>query len=79
MEVQAEGTVDYRYYVVDTGFTEDKWVQVAECMPDNRGVVHHMIVFLKPPGNFGPFGGRLAPPAKKDAEKKEASETKTAD
>ena len=49
VEVPAEGTVDYRYYVVDTGFTEDKWVKVAECMPDNRGVVHHMIVFMKPP------------------------------
>jgi peroxiredoxin len=49
VDVPAEGTVDYRYYVVDTGFTEDKWVKVAECMPDNRGVVHHMIVFMKPP------------------------------
>jgi peroxiredoxin/mono/diheme cytochrome c family protein len=56
VDVPAEGTVEYRYYVVDTGFTEDKWVKVAECMPDNRGVVHHMIVFLKPPG-MGLFGG----------------------
>ena len=56
VDVPAEGTVDYRYYVVDTGFTEDKWVKVAECMPDNRGVVHHIIVFLKPPGG-GLFGG----------------------
>jgi peroxiredoxin/mono/diheme cytochrome c family protein len=49
VDVPAEGTVDYRYYVVDTGFTEDKWVKMAECMPDNRGVVHHIIVFLKSP------------------------------
>jgi peroxiredoxin/mono/diheme cytochrome c family protein len=56
VDVPAEGTVAYRYYVVDTGFTEDKWVKVAECMPDNRGVVHHIIVFLKPPGG-GLFGG----------------------
>ncbi|REK06777.1 MAG: hypothetical protein DWQ37_22295 [Planctomycetota bacterium] len=49
VDVPAEGTVDYRYYVVDPGFKEDKWVNVAECMPDNRGVVHHMIVFLRPP------------------------------
>ena len=49
VDVPAEGTVDYRYYVVDTGFNEDKWVKVAECMPDNRAVVHHMIVFMKPP------------------------------
>ncbi len=56
VDVPADGTVDYRYYVVDTGFTEDKWVKVAECLPDNRGVVHHMIVFMKPPG-MGLFGG----------------------
>ncbi len=49
VDVPAEGTVDYRYYIVDPGFKEDKWVQVAECMPGNRGVVHHIIVFLKPP------------------------------
>ncbi len=56
VDVQAEGTVPYKYYVVDTGFTEDKWVKVAEAMPGNRGVVHHMIVFMKPPG-MGLFGG----------------------
>ncbi len=29
-------------------------MQVAECMPDNRAVVHHMIVFMRPPeGGFG--------------------------
>jgi len=55
-EVPAEGTVEYKYFIVDTGFDEDKWVQVAECMPGNRGVVHHMIVFMKPPGG-GLFGG----------------------
>jgi peroxiredoxin/mono/diheme cytochrome c family protein len=49
VDIPAEGTVDYRYYIVDTGFTEDKWVQVAECLPGNRAVVHHIIVFLKPP------------------------------
>ncbi len=51
VDVPAEGTVEYRYYVVDPGFKEDKWVNMAECLPDNRGVVHHMIVFLKPPAD----------------------------
>jgi hypothetical protein len=55
VDVPAEGTVEYRYYVVDPGFKEDKWVKVAEALPDNRGVVHHIIVFLKPPGG-GLFG-----------------------
>jgi peroxiredoxin/mono/diheme cytochrome c family protein len=60
VDVPAEGTVEYRYYVVDTGFKEDKWVKVAEALPDNRGVVHHIIVFMKPPGRalFGSGGGR---------------------
>jgi peroxiredoxin/mono/diheme cytochrome c family protein len=59
VDVPAEGTVEYRYYVADTGFTEDKWVKVSECMPGNRAVVHHMIVFMKPPGgDFGAGRGR---------------------
>ncbi len=48
VDVPAEGTVDYRYYQVETKFEEDKWVKVAECMPGNRAVVHHMIVFMRP-------------------------------
>ena len=56
VDVPAEGTVEYRYYTVDTGFKEDKWVKVAECMPDNRAVVHHIIVFMRPPKGDG-FGG----------------------
>ncbi len=48
-DVPAEGTVEYKYFAVDPGFTEDKWVKVAECLPDNREVVHHIIVFIKPP------------------------------
>ena len=60
VDVPAEGTVDYRYYSADTGFTEDKWVKVAECMPGNRAVVHHMIVFLAPPGSERFLGAAAA-------------------
>lgn len=48
--VPAQGTVEYQYFVVDPGFTEDKWVRAAECRPGNRSVVHHIIVFLVEPG-----------------------------
>ena len=48
--VKAEGVEDYRHYEVDPGFTEDKWVRVAECLPGNKSVVHHIIVFSRPPG-----------------------------
>jgi hypothetical protein len=52
--VPAKGEVRYQYFQVDPGFTEDKWVQAAECRPGNRAVVHHIIVGVVPPG--GRFG-----------------------
>lgn len=47
VDIKAEGVEDYRYYVVDPGFKEDKWVRIAECMPGNKAVVHHIIVYIK--------------------------------
>lgn len=49
-EIPAQGTVDYQYFEVDPGFTEDKWVQAAELRPGNRAVLHHGLIFLRPPG-----------------------------
>lgn len=70
-EVPATGYVDYEYFTVDPGFTEDMWVQEAEARPGNREVVHHIIVFVKPPNDrsqgFGALSGFLvatAPGAK---------------
>jgi peroxiredoxin len=58
-EVPAEGTIDYKYYTVDPGWTEDKWIQATESRPGNRSVVHHIIVFVQPPGSkdFASRGG----------------------
>jgi hypothetical protein len=47
--VPAEGTVEYQYFVVDPGFTEDKWVTGAQVIPGSRAVVHHVIIFVRPP------------------------------
>ena len=47
-EVPAEGTIDYHYVVIPTGFEEDKWVTAAEIRPGNREVVHHVIAFMRP-------------------------------
>ncbi len=47
--VPAAGTVEYQYFVVDPGFTSDKWIWAAEVIPGNRSVVHHSIVFIRPP------------------------------
>lgn len=47
--VPASGTVEYQYFVVDPEFEEDKWVTAAEILPGERSVVHHSIVFVRPP------------------------------
>lgn len=45
-KVPATGVIPYKYFVVDPGFTEDKWVSAAECRIGNRSVVHHIIVAI---------------------------------
>lgn len=50
VELPATGEIPYRYFEVDPGFTEDRWIQQAECRPGNRAVVHHIIVAINPPG-----------------------------
>jgi mono/diheme cytochrome c family protein len=49
-EVPAQGTMDYLYFVVPTGFAEDRWVQKAEVRPGDARVVHHVLVYVKLPG-----------------------------
>ena len=51
--IPADGTVEYQYFVVDPQFEEDKWVAAAEIIPGNRAVVHHAIVFVRPPDDAG--------------------------
>ena len=55
-QVPSQGTVDYKYFVVDPGLKEDVWVQAAQIIPGNRSVVHHTIVFVKPPDGEGEAG-----------------------
>lgn len=47
--IPATGTVDYQYFVVDPNITEDRWVSAAQVIPGNTAVVHHAIVFIRPP------------------------------
>jgi peroxiredoxin len=54
--VPAEGTVDYQYFVVDPGLEEDRWVSAAQVIPGNASIVHHAIVFIRPP-NVEEFRG----------------------
>jgi len=50
-KVPKAGTIDYQYLVMHTGFTEDKYVQFAEARPTDLKHTHHIIVFLREPGN----------------------------
>jgi hypothetical protein len=52
--IPASGTVAYQYFEVPTNFTEDKWVQAFEVRPGNRKVVHHVIVYARPPEPAAP-------------------------
>lgn len=54
VEVQAEGTMPYQSVFVDTNLTEDKWVSAWEVRPTAREVVHHVLVYVYPPGGLIP-------------------------
>jgi peroxiredoxin len=45
--------VPYQHIRVPSQFTEDKWIEASEIRPGNRSVVHHVIVFVEPPGGHG--------------------------
>lgn len=47
--VPKDGVVEYQYFVVDPKFEEDKWIRATQVIPGSRDVVHHCIVFVRPP------------------------------
>jgi len=67
-EVPATGTIEYTYFVMPTGFTEDRWVQQVEVRPGNKSVVHHIVMIVRPPGvkyvSEAPIGHAYVPPHK---------------
>ena len=54
-EVPAAGVLPYKTWVIDTNFTEDKWVRLAEARPGNAAVVHHVVIYILKPGQAQPF------------------------
>ena len=48
--IPAQGTMPYVNISVPTNFTEDMWVQAAEAVPGDHGIVHHIIVYVDAPG-----------------------------
>jgi len=47
--LDANGPDEYQHFVIDPGFTEDKYVEMAEARPGNRRIVHHIIAAIQPP------------------------------
>ncbi len=45
--IPASGVVQYQYFTIDPGFTEDTWIQAAEVRPTQRAQVHHILVFAQ--------------------------------
>ncbi|HEY1597982.1 MAG TPA: redoxin domain-containing protein [Pirellulales bacterium] len=58
VDVPAEGVIEYYHFSVDPGWTEDKWLMAAEAKPGSLDTVHHILVFVQPPGAGGGFLGR---------------------
>ncbi len=58
-KVQAEGAVEYQYFVVDPGWDEDRWFKAAEVRPTNTAVVHHVLIFARVPGQRDQTNGGL--------------------
>jgi Copper type II ascorbate-dependent monooxygenase, C-terminal domain len=56
-EIPASGEVEYQYFETTVDFTEDKWIQALEVRPGAREVVHHILVYSRPPD------GEIAAPA----------------
>lgn len=51
--VKATGFMPYKSVTVETNLDEDKWVEAVEVQPGERAVVHHVLVFARPPVTEG--------------------------
>ncbi len=55
-EIPPTGVLDYRYVTVDSPFTNQTWVAGVMVRPQNRRVVHHVILRVQYPGQKNPMG-----------------------
>jgi hypothetical protein len=55
-EVPSDGVLPYQNWTIETGFTEDKWVRIAEARPGSPAVVHHIVAYIVKEGQRGPVG-----------------------
>jgi peroxiredoxin/mono/diheme cytochrome c family protein len=50
INIQAEGTMPYQNFTIDPKLKMDVWVRASQVRPGNPSVVHHLVVFVMPPG-----------------------------
>jgi hypothetical protein len=55
-QVPAKGSIEYQYFTLPTGFKQDRWVTAAEVRPSDRSAVHHIVAYLREPGETWTFG-----------------------
>ena len=80
--VPADGTIDYQYLVIPTGFDEDKWVSAAEVRPGNRAVVHHVLAYIRPKGSYwleGAEPGKIFVPQASDEKQRKRARSEFRD
>ena len=49
--ISKTGVMDYVYIAVPTGLTADTWATGFQVLPGDRSVIHHMTLFIRPPGS----------------------------
>lgn len=49
--IPVSGTLAYRYAIVPTHFKHDRWVRLAEVIPEDHEHTHHIVVFVRAPGS----------------------------
>jgi hypothetical protein len=54
--VPAKQLLEYQYFILPTGFSEDRWITAIECKPSNPSVVHHVVVYVREPGQTWTHG-----------------------
>ena len=52
VRVPVEGELPYQHIVLKGQFKEDKWVTAVEVRPTDRSVVHHIVLYVREPGNM---------------------------
>jgi hypothetical protein len=49
--VPAKGDVEYQFLIIPMPFTVDRWIERVEVRPSARGVVHHVVAYIREPGS----------------------------